>query len=52
VFPTLGFCLQALAHHFEGFLEELSRPYHLLQVGMISRGRVRLVIQYFSDLEG
>jgi hypothetical protein len=33
--------LQALTHQFEGFLEELSRPYHLLQVGTISGGRVR-----------
>ena len=33
--------MQALAHHFEGFLEDLSRPYHLLQVGTISGGRGR-----------
>jgi hypothetical protein len=31
---ALGFCLQGLTHQFGGFLEELSRPYHCLQVGM------------------
>ena len=30
---AVGFCLQDLAHHFGGFLEELLRPDYYLQVG-------------------
>ena len=39
---SLGFCLQYLAHQFGGFLEELPRPYHYLQVGTVLEERGRL----------
>jgi hypothetical protein len=33
--------LQGLSHQFGGFLEELPRPYHYLQVGTILEERGR-----------
>jgi hypothetical protein len=48
--PTLGFYLQVLNHHFEGFFEELSSSDLQLQFGTTWRLGGRPVIQYFSDL--
>jgi len=36
---ALGFFLQDLSHQFGGFLEELARPYHYLQVGTVLEER-------------
>jgi hypothetical protein len=48
---SLGFYLQALQHHFEGFFEELSSLFLQLQFGTIWRLGGRPITQYFSDLE-